>query len=112
MKRLFGHTLTESQAQQWARQREQGKWLWSAKYGVLLFAPITFVIKTLLSYNGNNAYRQTPNFLAVDFAVTLIMGLCWGLTMWSISEKNYQRYLAEQQNSLNANDGSETLTRT
>jgi hypothetical protein len=78
----------------WESTRQQGKVKFILLSGVLswgmpMFAVMTFVV------NRQSDQREQPGWMIlVSAAIWALGGALFGFTLWTISEKRYQKYLA------------------
>ncbi|MCU0418063.1 MAG: hypothetical protein MUC38_00265 [Cyclobacteriaceae bacterium] len=84
----------------WGEKRKRGKWHYSFRHGVLLFAWPAFVLAEFFKYCTRPAdYAHDPQRLLVGWLIYTSLGfLTFGLLMWSTQEKRYQKLRARQPN--------------
>ena len=78
----------------WESTRQQGKLKFILLSGVLAWGMPMFFVMTFV-VNRPSDHREQPWWLILVSAVIwAVGGACFGFTMWTISEKRYQKYLA------------------
>jgi hypothetical protein len=82
---------TQTDIEKWAETRRMGVIRYSLLHGVLAWGVPMFFIMTFVV---NKQRSDNPALLAVSAALWGFGGLCFGLTMWTISEKKYQKHIA------------------
>lgn len=81
--------------QRWEKTRQRGKWKFILFNGVLCWgAPMFFVMTFVLNRGGDKA--ATPGLIAISALIWTLGGMLFGLTIWTISERRYQKFLATQ----------------
>jgi len=88
-------TEMPKQLQRWEKVRQKGRLRFIlltgvAGWGLPMFAVMTFVV------NRRPDSPPTPSFILVSAVIWALGGAVFGLSMWTISEKKYQKYLAGQ----------------
>jgi hypothetical protein len=83
--------------QRWEETRKKGKWPFVLLNGMLawglpMFAVMTFVV------NRKADRPLSPGLIAISAVVWALGGCCFGLAVWTMSERKYQKYLRESQN--------------
>ncbi len=84
----------------WDEKRQRGKWRYSFKHGVILFAWPAFVLAEFFKYCTRPAlYEPEPKRLLAGWLIYSALGfLTFGLLMWSTQEKRYQKLRARSTN--------------
>ena len=81
--------------QRWEKTRQRGKWKFILFNGVLCWgAPMFFVMTFFVNRRADRPL--TPEILAVSAVLWALGGFLFGLTIWTISERRYQKFLATQ----------------
>jgi len=83
---------TSKSFQKWAVTREKGKWRFVLQTGVLAWGVPMFVIMTFFL----NRRPDTPlsiGMIAISALIWAIGGACYGLAMWTVSERKYRKFL-------------------
>jgi hypothetical protein len=77
----------------WETMRQKGKTKFILLNGVVAWGIPMFVIMTFV-INRERARTKPAWLLLVSAVIWAIGGACFGLAIWTISEKKYQRYTA------------------
>jgi len=83
----------------WGITRQKGKMKFILLNGVVAWGIPMFVIMTFV-INRERARTDPVWLLLVSAVIWAIGGACFGLAIWTISERKYQRYIAAK----NANE--------
>lgn len=80
----------------WETTRQKGRTQFVLLYGVLAWGLPMFVVMTFFL----NRQRDKPissGMILISVVIWAIGGACFGLAMWAISERKYQKYLASKE---------------
>ena len=83
------------QLKKWEVTRQQGKKKFLLQTGILFWGVPMFVIMTFFVHLPGEK-PLTGGIIAFSAVVFIITGACYGWAVWSISEKKYQRFLADR----------------
>ena len=81
----------------WEITRQKGKPRFILLSGVLGYGLPMFVVMTFF-VNRQQDKPITPAMIAISAVVWAIGGASFGLIMWAITERRYQKFLAKQKN--------------
>lgn len=76
--------------EKWAETRRMGMIRYTLLHGMLAWGMPMFFIMTYVV----NKKPDKPELVAVSAALWAFGGLCFGLVMWNLSEKKYQKHIA------------------
>ncbi|OEF97424.1 hypothetical protein [Desulfuribacillus alkaliarsenatis] len=84
--------------QDWSKVREQGKWTYIRKYGVIGWGIQTFIIFYILLNLIEHGLDYTEYFsgpwiteISIYLLVFMLGGAAWGYWMWSSNERKYKQ---------------------
>lgn len=79
--------------QRWERVRKGGKWRFFLLNGMISWGGPMFIIMTFV-FNRNPDRPLTPLLIGLSAVLWASGGLLFGVVVWSISERRYQKHLA------------------
>jgi hypothetical protein len=79
----------------WEETRQKGKLRFIFLQGVVSWGVPMFVVMTFV-LNRERANSDPPWMLLASAVIWAIGGACFGLAMWAISERRYQKYIASK----------------
>jgi hypothetical protein len=79
--------------QRWEKVRRGGKWRFVLINGVVSWGVPMFVVMTFV-VNRSPDRPLTPGLVGISAALWAFGGFSFGLVMWTISERRYQKHLA------------------
>ena len=77
----------------WETARQKGKLAFILQSGVLAWGLPMFVVVTFII---NRERDHSAGMILLSAAIWAVGGVCFGWTVWTISEKRYQKFLASQ----------------
>lgn len=81
----------------WETIRQKGKMRFILENGVLMWGVPMFVVMTFLVNPQKDRQEHKGSLILISAVIWAIGGLLFGWTVWTISEKRYQKFLAAQQ---------------
>ena len=80
----------------WEEMRKKGKRNFVLVNGLLAWGLPMFAVMTFF-LNKKSERPLTAGLIAISAVLWAIGGLCFGLTIWTISERKYQKHLRASQ---------------
>lgn len=81
--------------QRWEQTRQRGKLKFMLFNGVLCWGMPMFAVMTFVLNRGGDK-PPTPALIAISALIWTLGGLLFGFSIWTLSERRYQKFLAGQ----------------
>ena len=81
--------------QRWETTRQKGKLNFILINGVVCWGLPMFAVMTF-ALNRNSDRNNSAGMILLSACIWALGGVCFGWTIWTISEKRYQKFLASQ----------------
>jgi len=86
---------TPNHIRKWEETRQKGKLRFIFLQGVVAWGVPMFIVMTFV-LNRERAKTDPPWMFLASAVIWACGGACFGLAMWTISERRYQKYIASK----------------
>ena len=90
---IFKLQWTEKRIRLWLANQALGKSRWVLTHGVMGWGTSMFLFTTAISVISGEPEDHLRSRLIVGMVLWPIAGLLWGLSVWSLNERSYQKHL-------------------